>query len=399
MLEQFEKGLVVGSDLRQKTEFKRAAEVYDRTFDQQKANHDETSRVIRRVFLTLLGTCLFCVITLTGTPDAHMITAVATVELPVLNYEIGFGAFLAVGPIILISLTLYLHIFVGQLRNYQIPSKERTPMLPNFSGWIAQLTTLGIFYWMVPFTLATFAWKAWPRPGGPLLLVLSVVVALALVALQVRRCPTKWRPWAVPLLLVALVVFSAGSLGWADARRLNLFKVNLANEDLRYVNLAGAGMAEANLSGANLIFANLSRAYLSRANLTGVDLTQAKLIAAHPTFANLSEANLTGADLSGAYLIGANLTGTDLTGANLGQANLTEANLTKARLIWTDLTEANLIGADLSGVYLIEANLTGANLSGANLSGANVGQSQLDVACGNKSTQLFPGLTIPPCDE
>ena len=86
--------------------FKLDLDHYNQASDQCKALHDETSKIIRRVFLTLTGTCLFCVITLAGSSDIQLLTAEATVKLPVLNYDMGFEAFLIVGPIVLISLTL-----------------------------------------------------------------------------------------------------------------------------------------------------------------------------------------------------------------------------------------------------------------------------------------------------
>ena len=126
---------------------------YEKLFDQRKAFHDETSKTVRRVFYTLLGTCLFCIITLVGTPDSQLLTPQATVTLPILSYQIGFQAFLLVGPVVLIALTVYLHIFVGQLRLLVIAPENRQPMLPNFNTWTAKLVVLIIFYWMVPFTL------------------------------------------------------------------------------------------------------------------------------------------------------------------------------------------------------------------------------------------------------
>lgn len=263
-------------------------ESYKRLSDQRKAFHDETSKTIRRVFYTLVGTCLFCVITLSGSPDAQLLTPEATVTLPVLNYKMGFQAFLVVGPVVLIALTIYLHIFVGHLRMTVVASGSRQPMLPNFSSWSARLVVLVIFYWMVPITLAVFTWKAWPRPYGPLLGYVTLGVTAGLVLLQIRRCPREWRWWGLPLLVAAFAIFYQLMFSVTDARQLNLFKADLSEKDLRFAKLSYAFLAEADLSGANL-----SRANLSEADLSEADLSEAKL----------SGADLSGADLSGAIIV------------------------------------------------------------------------------------------------
>lgn len=354
-----------------------ALDLYSETLSRRKSFHEETSRVVKRVFLTLLGTCLFCIITLAGSPDIQLITPDAVVTLPLLNYDIGFEAFLLVGPAVLIALVLYLHIFVGQQRCFELPVEHRAAILPNFSSWSARLTATSIFYWLVPFTLAAFAWKAWPRPDGPLLGALTVLVTSSLVFLQIRRCPSESRPWAVPLFLASLITFSAGCFVLIEKRQLNLFKANLAEKDLRNTNLAGAYAAEADLHGANL-----NGADLSGADLSGADLSAAKLGGT-----NLSGADLQYANMRGALGIVSNMSGADLRGANLNEAELNMVNFDRA----------NLSRAKLSGVDLTGSRLTGVNLSGADLRGALVDQSQIDQACGSTSTELDDGKTIPIC--
>ena len=126
-----------------------------------------------------------------------------------------------------------------------------------------------------------------------------------------------------------------------------------ANCDLFQISLAYQSIAGRNFSGARIRQADLSLATADRARFHG---------------ANLSLANLFGARLSGADLRDANLEGATLVGAFLG-------------------------GARMSG-----AALTGANLSGAELSGAvGLSQAQLNTACGDATTTLPAGMTIPAC--
>lgn len=320
--------------------------------------HEETSKTIRRVFYTLSGICLFCVITLAGSTDSQLLTPTATVKLPVLNYEIGFQAFLWVGPLVLVTLSIYLHIFVAEHRRLVIPSESRHPTLPNFGSWTARLVVLLVFYWMVPITLAVFTWKAWPRYGQILIFVTCLITAGA-VLLQIRRCPRESRAWAPVALIIAFAIFCAQVYSVAVFRQLNLFKVDLSGEDLRSTNLSRAFLAEANLSSAKLLGADLKSADLSAANLSRADLR---------------EANMTEADLSDVHFI---------------ESNLEEANL----------SNANLNGADLSGANLAGASLIGADLSSADLSRANVNQAQLAVACGDQGTNLPEGLHTTPCQN
>lgn len=309
---------------------------YDRRINKRKALHDETSKTIKRVFYTLVGTCLFCIITLAGSPDSQLITAQAVVTLPILNYQMGFKAFLVVGPAILIGLTIYLHIFVAQHRLVVLNEEDRQPMLPNFDSWSAKLAILLIFYWIVPITLAYFAWKASPIPNGKYLFYTVIGVGTALILLQIRRCPRDWRIWGLPLLVATYAIFNYLVFSVTTSRELDLFKADLSEQDLRFSDLSGAFLIEADLTGANL-----------------------------------SKANLTDATLIGATLIGA-----DLTGANL--------------------TDAILVNADLTGANLNTANLTGAILRGDDI---YVLQRQLDDACGNESTTLPDGLFIKPCSK
>ena len=88
---------------------------------------------------------------------------------------------------------------------------------------------------------------------------------------------------------------------------------------------------------------------------------------------------------------------------NLKGANLSVSNLFGARFNRADFSNVNLKRAIAVGTYFGSSNFAGATLTGANFSGADLAiargltQSQLNLACGDASTRLPKGKTIPTC--
>jgi uncharacterized protein YjbI with pentapeptide repeats len=112
---------------------------------------------------------------------------------------------------------------------------------------------------------------------------------------------------------------------------------------------------------------------------------------------------LPGRDFSGSRIRQSNLSLAIVDSARFRQANLSLANLFGVRAGRADFTDANLEGATLVGGYFGGARFGGAVLGGANFSGAELAsaagltQAQLNTACGDATTTLPPGLTIPTC--
>lgn len=108
---------------------------------------------------------------------------------------------------------------------------------------------------------------------------------------------------------------------------------------------------------------------------------------------NLSKARLRQADLSTVVMNRASFAGGDLRDVNayggvFGGASFARANL----------TNASFVGAFLEGANFAGANLTGVNFSGAEMDRASgLSQGQLNRACGDNSTRLPRGLSIPGC--
>jgi uncharacterized protein YjbI with pentapeptide repeats len=119
--------------------------------------------------------------------------------------------------------------------------------------------------------------------------------------------------------------------------------------------------------------------------------------------AELAYLDLPGIDVSGARLRQANLALVTMNHARFDDANLSIANLFGGRFTGASFRNADLTRANLVGAYFGSADFSGATLNGATLSGAEMAsargltQAQLSSACGDASTRLPAGLTVPSC--
>lgn len=129
------------------------------------------------------------------------------------------------------------------------------------------------------------------------------------------------------------------------------------------------------------------------ASCPGCNLFQADLSGLTLRGLNLSRARLRQADLSTVVMNRVSFAGGDLRDVNayggvFGGASFARANL----------TNASFVGAFLEGANFAGANLTGANFSGAEMDRVSgLSQGQLNRACGDGSTRLPRGLSIPGC--
>ncbi|MEQ8559347.1 MAG: pentapeptide repeat-containing protein [Henriciella sp.] len=119
--------------------------------------------------------------------------------------------------------------------------------------------------------------------------------------------------------------------------------------------------------------------------------------------ADLAYLDLENVDVSGARLRQSDMQLSTFDGWNLSGTNLSVANLFGTRFNRSNFTNANLQRAILVGTYFGSSSLKGSDLTGANISGADLSiaeglsQHQLDKACGDNSTMLPKGLTVPAC--
>jgi len=108
--------------------------------------------------------------------------------------------------------------------------------------------------------------------------------------------------------------------------------------------------------------------------------------------------NLTGADLANTCVKDHDLHGADFTGADATLMCMSFANFTGVSFRNAELSGANLAGAKMDG-----ADLTGAGTSITSFLGTDLTrvkgltQKQLDIACGDATTKLPPGLRVHTC--
>ena len=118
---------------------------------------------------------------------------------------------------------------------------------------------------------------------------------------------------------------------------------------------------------------------------------------------DLSYQNIGGRDFSGARIRQSDLSLATADRTRFHGANMSLANMFGMRASSADFTDTNLDGAGMVGGYYGRARFNGARLRGANLSGAELAdalgltQAQLNEACGDSSTTLPTGLTLPSC--
>ena len=148
--------------------------------EEWKRQHDETSRTIFQVLVAIVSFSFFCLLSL-STPDVSLLAGNATIKLPFANTDISFVAFLFIGPVILIALTIYLHIFVGYHSLLSASHNGRgLPHVFNLQSRLARYVSDMLLYWLAPCILLAFSYKVAPRPGSRLLVIVTIAVAIVL---------------------------------------------------------------------------------------------------------------------------------------------------------------------------------------------------------------------------
>lgn len=393
-------------------------------------NVKDISESARKLFLAVLGACLYCWLTIATTTDVNLITNRNSSVLPIIQTSIPIVGFYIVGPILVLCIYFYFHFYLQklweELGSFPAVFPDGKPLHTKVDPWLlndlvrSHLPTLNpdspflsylqlgisvMLAWLVvPITMVLF-WGRYLRRHEPIgttlhvaLLAVSLVAAISLYQLAVAtlrgapRMPFTWNK-----ALTNLRGYRTAYWGVAAAVLFGLVSLDAIHADSPYsytwvtramdfigdptfpiLTDADVSQKKPNWSsknekdkdsviGAQLYRANLRHASADEAFLADAKLLYADLTGASLTDADLTDADLRGADLTRAHMTGAHLNDADLFGAHLNDADLDLTDLNGANLYDADLTGAGLIGANLTGAHLNFADLTGATLNGANL--------------------------------
>jgi uncharacterized protein YjbI with pentapeptide repeats len=327
--------------------------------------HDEISNTVRRVMLSLLAYALFCGITLASTNDASLFGVGSEIELPIAGTSIDYSTFLTVGPLILIGLIVYLHLFLQSgIDLGRTQDANPLPYLFNMKNPLAIIVSSFLHYWLPVLLLFQFAWKATPHPmAGFWLGLLSISVGIVMAYLYLAR--TSEESGAIPRRLNRVIFFifallfamQMASGGAMLKRTLMLDGAQFENRDLRDFDFRDASLKEANLKNTKLKGANFSGANLNGANFTGADLKNVNFRNALLEQVNLKGLLLNGSDLGGANIINTQFSGANLTGVNFKKALLEEKNHEESNLKESDLRESDITTAQFDGAIFKNADL------------------------------------------
>ncbi len=312
----------------------------------------EISKHARNIFLAVVGGCAFSWLTIATTTDAALLANTATSPLPIIGAEIPIAGFYWAAPIILLSLYLYLHLYLQSLWEglASLPAIFPDGHALDHKAYPWLLTSLVRAH--VPLL----------RKNRPLLWWLKVGVSIL----------TAWM--LVPFTIFLFWAFYLPRFDW------------LPRQDWAwtYVQFALLGLSIWIGTGFYRTAWSMLGGYKPRFLVWRIDVVGALALCItgagyylsdidHHTDANFQNGKLSNGEFGGANFRGANFDGAELQGAGLA-------------------------GAKLQGASLVDANLQGAELQGADLQKVEgLTQDQLDRACGDKETKLPEGLTIKSC--
>ncbi len=399
-------------------------------------NVNNISESARKLFLVVLGACLYSWLTIATTTDLNLITNRASSPLPIIQTSIPIVGFYWVAPLLLLCVYFYFHFYLQKLWEElgSLPAifPDGRPLHTKIDPWLlndlvrAHLPRLNInrpflsylqlwisvllAWWVVPITMFLFWGRYLPRHERTgttfhvALLVISLTAALCLYRLAVAtlrgtdRKPFRWkgmltsrRGYQTAAFAVAVgVMFGMVSWGarWGVPSNDPILGIPLLlhRDDVQSLSDADIGTLDHRERGREQARAQFPRyltwvprlmalvGYSPFADLRGAELSQKK-----PGWSKTDKgldsvvgAQLKRANLQYALASGAFLAGADMSGAKLHGADLGGAVLYGSDLRAIDLFAASLEGADLSAANLGGADLSAADLVNADLSGAEL---------------------------
>lgn len=393
---------------------------------------DNISSPARGIFLTAIGACVFCWLTIATVKDVDLFLNSSSTELPIINSAVPIAGFFMVAPLILLVLYTYLHLYLERMFQAlgKLPAvfqdgrtlEERafpwllTSLVSQYVPrlrekrrpfvWLPFVLSIFSAWWLVPLTIAWFwlrylplhewFWTAWHM----ILLVASV--SIGIVYLRIVGAALKNSDLDRPLMVI-----SWGERAWFHCRRLFPMLVAAIFTFLTSygaINSIPGGFKLERAQEANLVGSESSKIELFlrqfipqvfewAGSSAFLDLAGAELVPKPEAWDEkvaLSDEeldklpirffrarNLRFSSLQGAFLPNSDLWNATLEGANLSGANLQGAEFVRARLGGATLDRAKLMkayanNAILSGASLVHANFTNAKLAGAHLERADL---------------------------
>lgn len=369
----------------------------------------EISSNAQRLFIAMLGACLYSWLTIATTTDVNLVTNRATSSLPVIQTTIPIVGFFYVAPLLLICVYFYFHFYLQKLwdelgslpaifpdgrplysktdpwllgdlvRLHNGNLRGRTPFLTNLQIWISVF----LAWWIVPLTLILFWARYLVRHEriGTIFhsLACGVVIAAAIFLYRLarntlqgaERKPFLWlsvfrqRAWVAPLAtgVVAAAVLLAIAFGAIRGLRSGSLEDNYWPTQTGLCSWIPNAMTFLRF----MPFADLRAAELSTRS---------------------SATDKSGKDVKGVELSATDLRFADMRVAFLADSLLTDADLEQADLWGADLDHAGIVGADLRGASLADADLQGAYLVGADLTNTDIKYAHLEGAQGLTTDQL-----------
>ena len=371
---------------------------------------------IQRLMYVLLSFALICILFLIqGGEKALMANSKA--KFPIANVEVDFIIFIFFGPVLLLLLMVYLHMFLGAWDQCDRASgHEKLICIFNCSSATTRLLFVAIFFVMTPLILTLFLFSARAIPETTLVPGLMMMVGMIYLIYQMARLNLELSWWVKgPVIGVFLCAIGVVSVViWAEVPLYRTYPLRVSGADLSGANfsqkhfLLGARADRANFEGTVFYQADLTGLYAPMSNFKKADMTEANL-----TGADFGSADFTGAILQYSTLVDAKLANTNFTRAAMKQVDLTstgdaittdsaifyKSDLRDAKLKrsfkWCLFVETNLRNADFSGAHLTKAIFIDADLRGAK----HLTQEQLQEACADGSTKTDDlSLSIPPCE-
>jgi uncharacterized protein YjbI with pentapeptide repeats len=383
----------------------------------------EATSNAQKLFVAMLGGCLYSWLTIGTTKDAALLTNSASSPLPIIGTALPSVGFYMVAPVVLLAMYFYFHLNMQRLWEAlaDLPAvfpdgrsldKRADPWLlnglvsahfvrlrrqrPSLSG-VQQWLSILLAWWVVPVTLFAFWGRFLPRhdwSGTSLHIgLLALVIGFAWMSYRLARATLRgaprtsfrWRQaWrdirtykriaGILVVCVVAIIFyftSFGAINGIPSTTSAELESSYSLQRLVPRLLEHIGFSA---------FANLFEEDVSTKPASWTGKTEEYLLVKG---ARLRGANMQYANASSAFLANADLIGANLQDINLGYADLTKANL---RLV--NLNRADLSGADIKGGILAFAKLAGAKLSRVNLSKARLNYAILwraDLAEANLS--------------